>query len=151
MKRFRFGPSLAHVIVLAVVALLTAAIVLLVSRRPAAAEPQLDYSIQLTMKGHFEERLRINGCSHLFHYSAMNLSNWQWQGNDSVRVQVVFLAEYIGRTSLFGNSEMSRSCLGKNSGAGFFELGKTYPSVGLIYTLSRWSQGWHVDKLDFQP
>ena len=46
---------------------------------------------------------------------------------------------------------MSRICLGKDSGAGFFEPAKTYPTVALVYTLSRWSQGWHVDKLEYQP
>lgn len=151
MKRVGFRPSLGHLIVLIAIALLVAVVFLVASRRPAAAEPNLEYSIQLAMKGHFEERLVANGCAHLFRYSAMNLANWQWLGNDTVRVQVVFLAEYIGKTSLYGSSEMSRTCLGRNAGSGFFERDKTYPTIGLIYTLSRWSQGWHVDKLDYQP
>lgn len=118
--------------------------------RGAGAEPHLDYAVKLAIKEHYENRLALNNCTSLFRYYSVDASNWTSQG-DSVRVQVVLYAEYIGKTSLYGNSEMSRICLGRQAGPEFFEPGKTYPTVGLVYTLSKWSQGWHVDKLEYQP
>ena len=57
----------------------------------AAAEPQLDYSVKLAIKAHYENRLVLNNCTNLFRYYSMDASNWTSLG-DAVRVQVVLFA-----------------------------------------------------------
>ncbi len=135
---------------IAVILAAAAALAIFVAARSAAAEPQLDYGIRLAIKAHFEQRLRSETCGQYFRYYSMDASNWLWQAG-GVKVQVVFAVEFLGGRTLYGNSERARKCLGRDMGEGFFQTNTSYQSAGFVYTLSKWSQGWHVDALELQP
>jgi hypothetical protein len=52
---------------------------------------------------------------------------------------------------LYRDSTITAYCLGAHHGTGFFEQPKFYRSAAPVYSLSRWSAGWHVDRIDVQP
>lgn len=118
--------------------------------RTSTAEPQLDQPIRLAIKAHFEERLNSDTCQPYFRFYSLDIVNWLWQP-EGVKTQVVFYVEFTGSKVLYGNSARARECLGRDSGEGYFQMGQMYRSGGFVYTLSKWSQGWHVDKMEMQP
>jgi hypothetical protein len=117
--------------------------------RPAEAEPNLEYPILLAIKEHYLGRLKANGCTPYFSYHATDIANWRWNP-DEVKAEVVFSVKYIGVETAVGNAERARDCLARNA-SGAFKPDEVYNTAPLVYTLSKWSQGWHVDKLELQP
>jgi hypothetical protein len=134
---------------LAAAVLLLAATMGLGLVRPAAADPNLEYPVLLAIKEHYLGRLQANGCLPAFRYYATTINNWRWTPEE-VKAEVVFTVQYTGPEAATGNAERARNCLARNA-SGVFKPDETYQSAPLIYTLSKWQQGWHVDKLEFQP
>lgn len=129
---------------LLVLALLAAGI------QPLRAEADLEQPIRIAIKAHFEEHLASDTCSPYFRLYSMDVANWTWQGG-TAKAQVVFYAQYISPKTLYGTAARTKQCLGRELGEGFFQPGQSYRTAGYIYTMSKWAQGWHVDKVEIQP
>ena len=118
--------------------------------QPLRAEADLEQPIRIAIKAHFEEHLASDTCSQYFRFYSMDFANWTWVGG-TAKAQVVFYAQYISPKTLYGTAARTKQCLGREVGEGFFQTGQTYRSSGYIYTMTKWSQGWHVDKVEIQP
>ncbi len=133
----------------AVSALLLAVLAAAAAVAPAAAEPQLEQPVLLAIKAHYIERLTSEYCNQYFAYYAMDVRNYNWSANE-VKVEVQFYAKFKGLKTLYGRSEGARRCLGEDKGEGFFQPDTSYESAKFVYSLSRWTTGWHIDKLEYQ-
>ncbi|UYN97617.1 MAG: hypothetical protein KIT25_12060 [Enhydrobacter sp.] len=116
--------------------------------RPTSAEPYLEQPLLVAIKSNFLDRLASDTCAPYFRLYSTEAENWVWLNPTAVKVHVVFYVEYTSARALYGTAQRAQQCLGRDSGQGFFEQGKTYRSADFIYHLSKWALGWHVDKIE---
>ncbi len=99
---------------------------------------------------HFQARLDEPRCARYFRFEGAEIVNWTVD-DGRVRAEVVFFVSYVSSQALYRDSPLATYCLGTHRGTGFFEQPKFYRSASLIYSLSEWKSGWHVDRVDVQP
>ena len=117
---------------------------------PAAADSQFGPEVRAAVIDHFQTRLDSELCVRYFHYEGAQIVNWT-ADDAAFKVEVVFFVSFISDQGLYRDSSLATYCLGVHHGSGFFERSKFYRSGALVYTLSRWHAGWHVDRVDVQP
>jgi hypothetical protein len=128
---------------------LALAVCLLLSEQ-ASAETHFGPDVREAIVNHFQARLDSEQCARYFRFEGAQIANWT-ADDGTVRAEVVFFVSYVSEQALYRDSTLASYCLGAHRGTGFFERSKFYRSAALIYSLSRWSAGWHVDRVDVQP
>lgn len=116
----------------------------------AGAARAFDSELRGAIVDHFQARLDQAQCSRYFRFEGAEVVNWTVDDN-RVRAEVVFFVSYVSDQALYRESPLTTYCLGAHRGTGFFEKSKFYRSTPLIYSLSEWRSGWHVDRVDAQP
>lgn len=126
------------------------AAILAVAAAPVAADARFGPDVRDAIIDHFQARLDSELCVRYFHYEGAQIVNWT--SDDAIfKVEVVFFVSFISDQGLYRDSSLATYCLGVHRGSGFFERSKFYRSGALIYTLSKWHAGWHVDRVEAQP
>lgn len=128
------------------------AVCVLVWLAPAAVAAQTRFGPELRnpIVDHFQARLESEACARYFRFEGAQIVDWT-ADDKTARVEVVFFVSYISEQALYRDSDLTAYCLGGHRGTGFFERGKIYRSVALVYSLSKWASGWHVERVDVQP
>ena len=117
----------------------------------AMAETQFGLEPRGAIIDHIQARLESQQCARYFRFEGAEIVNWTANDDADMRAEVVFFVSYVSEQALYRDSALAAYCLGAHRGTGFFERSKFYRSAGLIYSLSKWSAGWHVDRIDAQP
>jgi hypothetical protein len=100
---------------------------------------------------HFQTRLDSPQCARYFRFEGAEIVNWTTNVDGKMLAEVVFFVSYVSPQALYRDSALAAYCLGAHRGTGFFERPKIYRSAALVYSLSKWNDGWHVDRFDAQP
>lgn len=124
--------------------------VCLLSAGLASADTHFGPDVREAIVSHFQARLDSEQCARYFRFEGAQIVNWT-ADNGTIRAEVVFFVRYVSEQALYRDSMLATYCLGAHRGTGFFERSKFYRSAALVYSLSRWSAGWHVDRIDVQP
>jgi len=117
---------------------------------PATAEAQFGPEPRAAIIDHFQARIDSEQCARYFRFEGAEIVNWT-ADKTSLRAEVVFFVSFVSDHALDRDSALATYCLGAHRGTGFFENSKYYRSAALVYSLSEWNAGWHVDRVDVQP
>ena len=117
---------------------------------PVVAQPGLALTVKAAVQADYARRLASADCAQYFRLRMVDVRNWVERARET-QVEVRFTIEFLGDKTLYGNSSRARQCLGRNAGEGFFQTDTAYLSAGYVYTLSKWAEGWHIDRIELQP